>query len=315
MLFAILTTVFFALSAVSATRTANLMGGNEANFWRLSLSTLFLAILAHTFGMGLGGPAFHILFVSGLIGFGIGDVALFQALPRIGSRLTVMLVHCLTAPMAVLTEWWWMGTKMTAGEIICAVGILTGVAIALAPKDHLHIPRKTFWWGIHWAIWAAIGQAGGVVLSRVAYAMPGGDQLDGLTTAYQRIIAGTIVAGFCVLFVKRSYLAGWSNPRADEEEEKTSGSRILTGKAKWKSSGGWLAVNALSGATLGVSCYQWALKVEKPGVVLPIVALAPLFVIPMALVMEKEKPTARSLAGGFIAVGGAVALAWLKTRS
>jgi hypothetical protein len=33
------------------------MGGTEANFWRLSLATLFLAVLAHTFGAGLAGFA------------------------------------------------------------------------------------------------------------------------------------------------------------------------------------------------------------------------------------------------------------------
>lgn len=308
MLFAVLTTFFFAASAVSATRTARLMGGNEANFWRLSLSTLLLGLLAHTFGIGMGGGVFIILFVSGLIGFGIGDVSLFQALPRIGSRLTVMLVHCLTAPIAAVTEWIWMGTAMTTAEIVCALVILSGVAIALAPKDHLHIARKDFWWGIHWAVWAAIGQAGGVVLSRKAYAIGDatGVSLDGFTVAYQRVIPGALVAGFCLLFVKRAYLAGWTRP---EPEPGPGGKGPLFGREKWRRSGGWLVANALSGATLGVSCYQQALKIEKPGVVLPIVALAPLAVIPMAWFTERERPSRRSLIGGFIAVAGAAALA------
>lgn len=306
MFFAILTTLFFAVSAVSATRTARLMGGNEANFWRLSLSVLLLGILAHTFGIGMGGGVFIILFISGLVGFGVGDVALFQALPRLGSRLTVMLVHCLTAPIAAVTEWIWMGTAMSIAEIVCASVILSGVAIALAPKDHLHIERKEFWWGIHWAVWAAIGQAGGVVLSRKAYAISdaAGITLDGFTVAYQRVIPGVFVAGICLLFVKRAYLAGWTRP---EDTAREGGP--LIGRDKWRRSGGWLIVNALSGATLGVSCYQQALKIEKPGVVLPIVALAPLAVIPMTYFLEKERPSRRSLIGGFIAVAGAAALA------
>lgn len=284
------------------------MGGNEANFWRLSLSALMLGILAHTIGIGMGGGVFIILFLSGLVGFGIGDVALFQALPRIGSRLTVMLVHCLTAPIAAASEWVWMGTAMTGAEIACAVIILAGVAIALAPKDHLHLNRRDFWWGIHWAVWAAIGQAGGVVLSRKAYAVAdaGGVSLDGFTVAYQRVIPGALVAGFCLLFVKRAYLAGWTRP---EPEPRPTGTSPLFGREKWRRSGGWLLVNALSGATLGVSCYQQALKIEKPGVVLPIVALAPLAVIPMSYFMEHERPSRRSLIGGLIAVSGAAALA------
>lgn len=284
-----------------------MLGGNEANFWRLSLSTLMLGVIAHAWGLGLGGGVFDILLISGIIGFGIGDVALFQALPRIGSRLTVMLVHCLTAPIAAFTEWAWMGTVMTTKEIVCAVVILGGVAIALAPKDHLHIERKQFWWGIHWAIWAAIGQAGGVVLSRKAYEIcdQNGVEIDGITVAYQRVIPGAIIAGLCLLFVKRAYLSGWTRPEAAENAP----NQPLQGVEKWRKSSGWLLVNALTGATLGVSCYQWALKIERPGVVLPIVALAPLAVIPMSMFLEKERPSARSLIGGAIAVAGAVELA------
>lgn len=311
-LFAALTTVFFSVSAVSATRTAHLIGGTEANFWRLSMATVFLAVLAHVFGQGHGGSVFHIFLVSGVVGFGVGDVALFQALPRIGSRLTVMLVHCLTAPIAAVAEWLWLGTVISPAEIACAVVILAGVALALAPREHLHIPRREFWWGIHFAVWAAIGQAGGVVLSRKAYALTvlAGEPMDGITAAYQRIIAGTIVAGFCLLLVKRQYLAGWTNPM--EEPAKPDGK--LKGWEKWRKATGWLVLNAFSGPTFGVSCYQWALKTTPAGIVLPIVALSPLVVIPMALVMEKEKPSRRSLAGGVIAVGGAVLLAWLSTR-
>jgi len=288
------------------------MGGNEANFWRLALSVLMLGFAAHVWGLGLGGGVFHILLLSGVIGFGIGDVALFQALPRIGSRLTVMLVHCLTAPLAAGTEWLWMGTAMSAVEIVCAVVILGGVALALAPKDHLHIERKEFWWGIHWAVWAAIGQAGGVVLSRKAYEVcdATGVNIDGMTVAYQRVIPGVIIAGICVLFVKRSYLAGWTRPEPQPED----GMRLV-GREKWRKSSGWLMVNALTGATLGVSCYQWALKIEKPGVVLPIVALAPLLVIPLAYFLENERPSRRSLIGGCVAVVGSAVLAWVIHQS
>ena len=205
-----------------------------------------------------------------------------------------------------------MGTAMSLAEIVCAVVILTGVAVALAPKDHLHIERKEFWWGIHWAIWAAIGQAGGVVLSRKAYEVceQTGVNIDGITVAYQRVIPGAIIAGFAVLLVKRSYLAGWTRPEPRPAEQEGR----LVGKAKWKKASGWLVLNALTGATLGVSCYQWALKVAKPGVVLPIVALSPLLVIPMAYFLENERPSRRSLMGGFLAVAGSVALAWVITR-
>ena len=124
------TTFFFALSAVCAQRMSKLLGGVRANFFRILLATSVLAAYAHLFGQGWSGGAFGWFFLSGIAGFGLGDVALYQALPRIGSRLSVMLVHCLAAPFAAFVEWLWLGTPLTALEILFALIALAGVALA-----------------------------------------------------------------------------------------------------------------------------------------------------------------------------------------
>src|SRR5437870_13747854 len=97
---AFLTTILFSISVVCGHRSAKLIGGVEANFWRLALATLFLGLWAYTGGSGLGGDAFSIFLLSGLVGIGVGDAGLFQALPRLGSRLTLLILQCLTAPIA-----------------------------------------------------------------------------------------------------------------------------------------------------------------------------------------------------------------------
>ena len=104
MLAAFLTTVLFSISAVCGNRTAKLLGGTEANFWRLCFAAALLASYSHTFGGGLSGNAFLIFLISGCIGFGIGDMALFQALPRLGSRLSVMLTLCLSSRLAATSK-------------------------------------------------------------------------------------------------------------------------------------------------------------------------------------------------------------------
>jgi drug/metabolite transporter (DMT)-like permease len=73
--------------------------------------------------------------------------------------------------------------------------------------------------------------------------------------------------------------------------------------------GGWLLANALAGPTLGVVCYQWALARHPVSQVLPVVAMVPLAVIPLAYWLEQERPTRRSLVGGVLAVAGVVGLA------
>src|ERR1051325_4793210 len=112
MLGAFLATILFLVSVYSGNRASKLLGGTEANFWRLFVATLLLSAFAHLFGVGFAGASFATFFISGCIGFGIGDLALFQALPRIGSRLSVLLVLCLSSPMSAALEWGWLGTAL-----------------------------------------------------------------------------------------------------------------------------------------------------------------------------------------------------------
>jgi drug/metabolite transporter (DMT)-like permease len=288
---------------VFANRTTRVLGGVTANFYRLCLSTTLLAIWAHAFGKGLGGGAFGFFFLSGCIGFGFGDLALYQALPRLGPRLTILMVHCLAAPFATLVEWLWMGTTLSPAQLVSALVILAGVALALAPGEHLHIPRNLLIGGIVLGLIAAIGQGGGAVVSRKAYAFvrAGGQNIDGLTAAYQRILGGLVFAlppSLWIIWKKRQ------NKGAAENAAEFP-------KAKFKSVPIWLwvVVNSLAGPTVGVGCYQWALGAAPSGVVLAIVATTPLAVIPFAHLMDGERPGPRSLAGGVIAVAGAISLA------
>ncbi len=322
MLAAFLTTIFFSVSIVCATRSAKLLGGTEANFWRLALATILLGVWAHSWGAGLGGDSLPAFVLSGVIGIGLGDVALFQALPRLGSRLTILVLNCLSTPFAVLIERLWLGTKLTWLQMLFALVILVGVGIALSPKEHLHIPRKVFWPGIVAAILAALGNAFGMVLSRKAYSIveSGGLHIDGGTAAYQRLAGGLFVAGACLLIVKRREI--WAQIGFDEpltpSLSPSDGERVSEGRErgssrqKWKRAWPWVVSNAIAGQTLGVSCLQWALEQQPTGIVLPITAITPLVAIPFAHFIEGEKPTVRSLVGGVIAVGGAVGLAIVK---
>ena len=311
MLAAFLTTVLFSISAVCGNRTAKLLGGTEANFWRLCFAAALLAIYSHALGGGLAGNAFPIFLVSGCIGFGIGDMALFQALPRLGSRLSVMLTLCLSSPLAALMEWLWLGTKLSLAEIICGLLILAGVALALAPGKHSPLPKHQLGWGVVFGLVASLCQALGAVLSRKAFSVAqlAGENIDGITAAYQRILGGVAVGAVLLLLVKRAsvfdVLLGRGNSSASENPSRLS---------RWRQAWPWVLANGLAGPALGVSCYQWALKTTPTGVVLPIVAITPLVIIPFSYHLEGERPTVRSLAGGALAVLGAAALAWVANH-
>jgi drug/metabolite transporter (DMT)-like permease len=293
MLPAFLTTLFYSMSAVAGSRLSRALGGVYANFIRMVFAMVLLGLYAHTAGGGFQGKALPYFLISGLIGFGIGDLALYQAYPLIGSRLCVILVHCLAAPIAATVEWFWLGTILTPLQIVCSCVILVGVALALAPSEHLHIPRAMLIEGIALGIVAAICQAGSSVISRKAYEVLrlSHESVGGITAAYQRIWGGIPIAAMSFVWM-----------RMRERGPRKSFFELMRGR--WK----WLAINGTAGPALGVSCFQWALATTPTGIVLPIVALTPLAIIPFSMRFEGEKPSLRSLAGAVIAVIGVVGL-------
>ena len=303
---AFLATILFSLSAVCGNRTARIIGGVEANFWRLALAALFLSVWAYTAGSGVGGNSLPMFLISGVIGIGIGDAGLFQAYPRLGSRLSVLLIQCLTAPLAMLMEWLWLGTTLQPGQIICVFVIVAGVAVALSPGEHLHLPRRQLIVGIAFALLGALGNSLGAVTSRKGFAIAqaNGESLDGGTASFQRLLGGLLVSGILLLVAKRQFV----------RLPASAGDMMDTTPAhdKWRRIWLWVVLNSLAGQTLGMSLALWALKTTPTGIVTAITALTPLMVIPFTRVMENEKVTARSLLGGAIAVGGVVGLTLAK---
>ncbi len=302
MLPSFLTTILFSISIVCGHRSAKMIGGTEANFWRLVCATTFLGLWSWLFGVGMAGVAFPTFLMSGILGIGVGDVALFQALPRLGSRLSLLLIQCLTAPFAAIIEWLWLGTSLTALQIICGLTILAGVGLALTPGEHLKLSRRELVTGTLFSLVAALGGAFGAVLSRKAYAIThaANEHINGANAAFQRILGGLLIGSICLLIVKRREL----------RIQRTAPARLVieASKKKWRGAWPWVLVNSLAGQTLGVSCMQWAFETTPTGLVLAIIATTPIVVIPFSWTLEGERPNLKSVAGGVLAVAGVVAL-------
>jgi drug/metabolite transporter (DMT)-like permease len=297
---ALLTTILFACSAVTGRRLSQHMGGTQANLLRLLIAAALLGTWSHLFGFGLGGAALPILLISGCIGFGIGDLALFQAYPRLGARRTMVLVQCLAAPFGALIEWAWLHSVPTAAQAGFGMIILVGVGIALMPSKADAEPTHGLSAGIAFGVIAALCQGGGAVLSRKAYAVAAdaGQQLhgvgDGINAAYQRLLGGILISILVLCYVK---LAHKDSPRRATD---------------WPVAWPWLFGNGLAGPALGVTCYQWALMTTPTNIVLPIVATTPLAVMPVARLVDGERMTRRGIIGGIIAVGGVIGLTLAK---
>jgi len=289
MLGALGTTLFFALTAVFANRAAQMLGSTKANFCRLAAAVVVLALWAHLLGRGLTGAGRSWFFAAGLAGFGVGGLAMFQSLPRLGSSLSMLVVQCGSAVAAAALEWAWLDTRLSTPQLVCAGATLLGVGLGLLPRSMPKLLPAEWGAGLAWAALSAAGQGAGAVLSRKGFAVARAahEQIDAGTTAYQRALAGLLFAAVAWLIVSR-------------RGEKT---RRASGGA-WP----WVLANALTGPVLGVVCYQWALSTTPAGIVQPVVAASPLVTIPFASQLEKTWPRPLYYVGALLAVAGVTGL-------
>jgi drug/metabolite transporter (DMT)-like permease len=306
---ALITTVLWSYCVIAAKRSVEQLGENLANLARILVAVVALGLIAHLLGKGLGGGGFIYFFLSGVIGFGLGDIGIFYALPRIGSRLTLLMAQCTAAPIAGLTEWAWMGTTIGPVQILAILVILSGIVIALAPKNIPARDMPTFIAGILFGLLAAFGQGFGAVLSRKAYqsANAAGSWTDpqgipdslwmGATTGYQRLIGGALV--ILAFFLLSLLIRSWrSAPRGDR------GRDPVAAKARF------VLLNAAAGPIFGIICFQWALATTPSAIVQPIVAMTPLVVMPMSWFLEGDRPNVRAVLGALTSVVGVVILAF-----
>jgi drug/metabolite transporter (DMT)-like permease len=298
---ALLTTFLFSFSVLFASRSSQIVGSMQANVSRLILAMVLLGIWAHGWGGGMSGAGLPWFLLSGFIGFGLGDIALFGALPRIGPRLAILITQCLAAPIAGVSEYLLLGTRPTLVEMGFGAIILAGVALALAPDTQWEGDPGTFKMGVLFGIGSAMGQALGAVFSRRgnAAAALAGTLVDGGTAAYQRITAGVLTT---LLFWGVLTLLGKSR-----EQRHPAGT--------WKKALPLVTGNALSGPTFGVACFQWALLTTPSAKVLPIVATSPLVTMGLAWALDGTRPSQRAIFGSILAVTGAAGLAWVQAHA
>jgi len=296
---AFLTAFFFSLSSVSASRSSRLLGAIKASTFRLVFAFACLALYAYFCGQGHRGPGLLWFILSGAIGVGLADTSTFFAIRRIGPRLSSMLVQGLTAPIGAVIEWLWLGTTLAPFQILGIGIILFGSVLALLPEKKIIITPRQLRAGVLFCFFAAFGQALGAVITRKANAVDLAAHLkiNGVTAAYQRML-GALAIGIAIYI-------------AVEWLQKRRRPRVSISPSVYKKSAPWIVLNASTGLVLGVSCYQWALQNTATGIVLAIVATTPLIVMPIAYLLDNDRPSRRAIFGGVVAVIGVLVMKFL----
>ena len=198
MLPAVITACFFALSAVFSQRAARIFGPLQANAMRLGIACTVLGLMTLMVDGAYGVQSLHaqlypMLFWSGLVGFGLGDIAMFRAYPLLGSRLTVLINLCTATLFGAAGDALLLGTHLNNWQWACVAGILAGLVTALWPEKG-GLPRSVG--GITYAVIAGLGMGGGTVLTGKVNALAAELHLHcyGISQAFQRSSAGLLAA-------------------------------------------------------------------------------------------------------------------------
>jgi drug/metabolite transporter (DMT)-like permease len=283
----------WTFTAIAFEYAGKRIGSLLLNFLRLVVGFLFLGL----YGLIARGSfvpldatleAWLWLGASGIVGFVLGDLFLFQAFIDIGSRLS-MLVYA-TAPIFTsilgfaafgesLSPLGFVGMALTmAGIAFVVLGKGTGAA---APKAK-HRTR-----GILLALLATLGQAGGLVLGKLGAGV-GLGAMDPFAGTQVRVIAG--VLGFAVVL---SFARSWG----------ALPSSLRDGKAVAS-----LSLGAFLGPFLGVSLSLLAVQSGNTGIASAIMSIVPVLIIAPSAIFFKERVTLREIIGSVVAVGGIFAL-------
>ena len=284
---------FYAWSVTCARRSSAHHGPDLANLGRLLIAVIVIGLFVafsdrHPFCAG-----WEWLILGGVLGLGIGDIALFHALPRIGVGLTMLLTQCLAAPFALILEYQALGHSPNGSQMLAALVILIGVGVALgAPAEGDPADRRA---GVWLGVLSALGQACGAVstpLTVEACKQAGEVIPDGFAQAFVRLLGGLPVVLLFLLWASRKegLFAKVRRPYA-------------SASAPW-----WMLMNGISGPALGVACYQWALTQHPAALVLSVVALTPLIGLVMQWAIEGQRPSWRLWLGGAIAIIGVILL-------
>lgn len=291
---ALLTTVFWTITALAFETASKRIGSMHVNLLRLGLATIFLSIFSFFYrGMFLPFDAdIHTitwLAVSGLVGFVIGDYCLFRAYMITGARVA-MLMMTLAPIFAALAAWIILGEIMSLTSLLAMIITLAGIALVIFTRTQdsisksgakssysMSYPMK----GVVLAVIAAAGQGIGIVLSK--YGMR---NYDPFAASHIRVISGFI--GFAILFF---VFRKWKE---------------LPTSFRDKKSMKWLLVGSIFGPFLGVSFSLMAVQHTNAGIAQTIMSLTPVLIIPPAVLINKEKVTLREILGAVIAVCGVV---------
>jgi len=286
------TSLAFSFGSIFFSLAVHRLSAIVANRTRLIIAAIFLS-LTHWMVLGSFWPVdaeperWFWLSLSGVVGLVIGDIFLFQAFLWIGPRLS-MLMMSFAPVIASLEAWIFLGETLSSSQIFGVMLTLVGIAwVVLEDGKKKNAVNLNYRRGILYGFGAALGQATGFVLAK-----------NGVSGDFSPI-SGNLIRMLTAVVVMWGITFFQGQIKQTFDKMRTNRRGML-----------YILVASFFGPFIGVSLSLLAVQRAEIGVASTIMALPPVFLLPISYVVFKERFGWRAVLGTLIAMGG-VALLFL----
>lgn len=279
------TAICWSLSATFFELSGKKVGSLAVNYIRLITGFIFISIFTFlTRGYLLPVDAniknWIFLSISGLIGFFIGDLFLFQSYLEIGSRVS-MLIMATSPPITALLGFIIFGERLSLISLLGMVLTLSGIAVVILSRGDEEKKVKVTYSikGLSYAFLGSLGQAVGLIFSKL-----GMGSYNAFAATQIRIIAGFI--GFSILIL-------YTN-RFEDIIKALKDKRALLD----------ITIGSIFGPFVGVGLSLLSLQYTSAGISSTITSITPVTIIPLSIIVFKEKIKIKEIMGALITVIG-----------
>ncbi len=199
---ALTTAICWTFNAIAFESAGKKVGSLSVNYLRLFVAFSLLSICSFlTRGLALPIDAtrhnWFWLLISGLIGYVLGDLFLFEAYVQIGSRISLLILS-LAPPIAALAGFLLMGERISLLNLTGMFIVIIGIGLVILSRNPVekkvgfNRPVK----GLFYAALGALGQAFGLTCSKFGIGV-----YNAMAATQIRLIAAII--GFTVIITVR----------------------------------------------------------------------------------------------------------------
>jgi drug/metabolite transporter (DMT)-like permease len=294
----------WAMTALFFSAASRRIGQFHVNQIRLVQACVLLTLACLALGAFSAAPLVQVglLLLSGLVGFALGDAALFLSLQIIGPRRG-SLIMALAPGFAALLMVPLLGETLSWVGVAGMVVTITGVMWVVLERGQPGEIVGHAGWGVFWGVLGAMGQAGGLILSKAGLGManPTGllnaaagidassvQTVSPLFGTLLRALAGTVVLVGYGIIIGRF--------------------RETLGKLKDRKALGQTTAGAIFGPFVGVTLSLAAVAWTNTAVAATVMAISPVLVIPIVRIVYKQAVSWRAVAGALVAFAGVALL-------